>query len=257
MNSTICIFVLLTVCISEMARGADLQPTPSSIDRLHRHITLATTYMEAGEYRNAERELHEAEKLQNDAHNEVSRAQVLNGWGGVYLLQRRLVEAEVSLRHALQILIYDSGDADTLAAVLENLAGVEIRTGKYAEALDHQQEALHLWHGILRPDDPTLMRAYGMLSTAEYLNGHPDRALASIDRAIRVGRTAYGPTHIFVAALLESEAMIFDRLRRKKDAKIARREARAIRAGDVSAAVGSYVMSVRERRQENIDLVTK
>jgi tetratricopeptide (TPR) repeat protein len=214
---------------------------------LHLRVTLATAYMEAGEYREMETVLQEAQKTAWQLADGVSRAELLNAWSALHLKLSQLSAAEAELEEARRIVMnLPDHPGNLLPTILHNLAGIEMRTGRYADALGHEQEALRRFEKTLAPDHPTLIRGWASLASLQYVMGQPQEAILSIKRAIVSAEKTYGGMHPFLADLLDSEAIVFDKLKLKKEAKRARDRARKIRGTAASTGQDRLTWSVRE-----------
>lgn len=215
-------------------------------DLLHLRITLATAYLEAGEYREMEAMLQEAQKTAWQLTNDASRAELLNAWSALHLKLGQLPAAEAELQQARRIVSKLTEPPDLAPTVLHNLAAVEMRTARYADALAHEQEAIRRLAQALPPDHPTLIRGWASLASVQYLAGQPQEAKTSLDRALRSAEKTYGPSHTFVADLLDSDAVVLDKLKLKKEAKAARARAKQIRGTHPPATMPQPAWDVRE-----------
>lgn len=215
-------------------------------DQMHLRITLATAYMEAGAYRDAEAVLQEAQKTAGQVADDLLRAELLNSWSGVHLKLGRLSEAESELEQAHRMAMRLPDPGDILPTVLHNLAGVEMLTGRHVDALSHQQEAIRLWELRLPPDHPALIRAFASLASLQYVTGQPQEARVSVERALMSAEKTYGPTHPVLADLLVSDAVVLEKLKLKKDARRARERARKIGGTQAGAGQDPMTLSVRE-----------
>lgn len=209
-------------------------------------INLATAYLEAGNIHAAEGALRQADEAGAQIVDGQPRAELLNAWAAVHLLQGKWNQTERELADARGIMLRVPPSGDLLPSVLHNLAAIQLRTGAYGEALKNESDAMSLWGKILNPDHPHMIKGWSALGVLEYLLGHSEDAHRSFERAIASARKAYGPRHPLVADLLESDALALDRLKLKKDAKLARREARQIRGGQPAASSERMTWNVRE-----------
>lgn len=226
--------------IEEAMRGG-----ASVADLVRLRVTLATAYMEAGRYRDVEAVLHAAERSAGSAAG-IPRAELLNAWSALHLKIGRLPEAEAELVEARRIVVR-LPDAGLLpATVLHNLAAVEMRTGRYSEALENEQEALRRFKPALSADHPTLIRAWASLASIQYMTGHVQDARVSIELALASAERTYGPAHPLIADLLESDAVVLDKLKLKKSAREARARARRIRGGPAPTGQDAMTRSVKE-----------
>ena len=228
------------------ALDVDMRAATSIKDLLHLRVTLATAYLEAGEYRQMEAVLEEAQKTAWQLNDGVSRAELLNAWSALHLKLGRLRAAEAELQEAQQIVTKLPDAGDLHPAVLHNLAAVEMRTGRYPDALSHEKEAMSRFEKILAPDHPTLIRGWASLASLQYMMGQTQEAKISIERAMASAEKTYGAAHPFLADLLESDAIVLDKLKLRKEAKRARDRARKIRGGAAPARHDPLTSSVRE-----------
>ena len=218
----------------------------SANDLLHLRVTLATAYLEAGAYRETEAVLQEAQKTAFQLTDGRSRAELLNAWSALHLKLGRLPAAEAELLEARLIAMQIPGPGDILPTVLHNLAAIEMRTGRYTEALSHEQEAMRLWEKALSPDHPTLIRGWASLASLQFVIGQPQEAKLSLEKALASVEETYGPTHPLVADLLESDAIVLDTLKLKREARRARERAQTIRRKQAPAGADRLTRNVRE-----------
>jgi tetratricopeptide (TPR) repeat protein len=246
---------------SDFAQALDAQIRAEATvkDLLHLRVTLATAYMEAGEYREMEAVLQDAQKTAWQLTDGISRAELLNAWSALHLKLGQLAVAEAELQEARQIVMKQPEPGDLLPTVLHNLAAVEMRTGRYQEALSHEQEAMGRLERKLAPDHPTLIRGWASLASLQYVMGRPQEAKTSLDRAIASAEKTYGGTHLFVADLLDSDAVVLNKLKLKKEARLARTRAKKIRRSDAPATAPQPSWNVREalRPDGAVALVSK
>jgi tetratricopeptide (TPR) repeat protein len=228
------------------ALDAEVHAGVSVNDLSHLRVTLATAYLEAGAYREAEAVLQEAQKTAFQLTDSRSRAELLNAWSALHLKLGRLPAAEAELLEARRIVMQITDPGDLLPTVLHNLSAIEMRTGRYTEALDHEHEAMHLWEKTLSPNHPTLIRGWASLASLQYAIGQPQQAKLSLERALRSVEKTYGPTHPLVADLLESDAIVLDKLKLKREAKRARERAQAIRRKEAPVGADRLTRNVRE-----------
>jgi tetratricopeptide (TPR) repeat protein len=228
------------------ALNAHVRAGASAKDLLHLRVTLATAYMEAGAYRDMEAVLQDAQKAANQLTDGVSRAELLNAWSALHLKQGKLSAAEAELLEARQIVMQLPEPGDLLTTVLHNLAALEMRTGRYADALCDELAAIRRLEKTLAPDHPTLIRGWASLASLQYMLGKPQEAKVSMERALASAEKTYGPEHAFVADLLESDAVVLDKLKLNREAKRARDRVRKIRGMEAAGDPDRLTWSVRE-----------
>ena len=224
---------------------------------LHLRVRLATAFMEGGQDRQAEAALQEAGKSAALLAGGLARAEFLNAWSALHLKRGELFAAEGELLDAWRIAAQSPEAGDLRPTVLHNLAAVEMRTGRYAEALGREREAIRIWEHTLTPAHPNLIRAYASLASLEYMIGQPHEAKPAMERALAAAARTYGPTHPLLADLLESDALILDKLKMKKQAQRERAHARDIRRGLASTSDDLQVWNIREVADTQVHLQTK
>jgi hypothetical protein len=87
--------------------------------------------------------------------------------------------------------------------------------------------------------------------------GQPHEAKAAMERALASAARTYGPAHTLMADLLESDALILDRLKMKKQALRKRTLAREIRRGKASTSDDLWIWNIREAADTEVHLRTK
>lgn len=227
-----------TLAAADFARAlhAAVRSGAPAGQQLHLRVTLATAWLEAGDDRQAESALHEAGPAAG-----LPRAEVLNAWSALHLRRGQFSAAEEELQTAARIVAQSPAAEDLRAAVSHNLAAVEMRTGRYTVALTHESEAIRVWQATLRPDHPNLIRAWASLASLQYMMGRTADARLSMRRAI-----AAAPSGPLLAALLESDALILDRLKMKAQAKRERAQAKAIRGAAAPPSAAPAAWNIRE-----------
>jgi tetratricopeptide (TPR) repeat protein len=228
------------------ALDANLRAGASAEDLLHLRVTLATAYMEAGAYRAMEAVLQEAQKSANQLADGVSRAELLNAWSALHLKLGKLSDAEADLREARRIVMKLPDQGDLQPAVLHNLAAIEMRTGRYADALCDELAAIRRLENTLAPDHPALIRSWASLASLQYMMGEQQDAKMSMERALVSAEKTYGPEHALIADLLESDAVVLDKLKLHREAKRARNRARKIRGKLAARDQDRLTWSIRE-----------
>jgi len=228
------------------ALDANARAGASAENLLHLRVTLATAYMEAGAYRDSEGVLQEAQKSADQLTDGVSRAELLNAWSALHLKLGKLSAAEADLLEARRIVMKLPDAGDLLPTVLHNLAAIEMRTGRYADALCDELSAIHGLEKTLAPDHPVLIRSWASLASLQYMMGEHRDAKVSMERALASAEKTYGPEHALIADLLESDAVVLDKLKLRREAKRARDRARKIHGKPQSGDQDRLTWSVRE-----------
>jgi tetratricopeptide (TPR) repeat protein len=259
MNGMIWTMTLVVLCSGLLGPQTNwiVQTGVPNEELLNLRIRLATAQMEAGRDRQAEVALQEAARSTALLAGGLPRAELLNAWSALHLKRGQLSAAEGELREAWQIVAQAPEAGDLRPTVLHNLAAVEMRTGQYAEALGHEREAMQVWEHTLSPDHPNLIRAYASLASLEYMIGQPQEAKTAMERALASAAKTYGPSHPLLADLLESDALILDRLKMKKQAQRDRTHAREIRGCAASSGDDPPSWNIREATDTQVHLRAK
>ena len=114
------------------------------------------------------------------------------------------------------------------------------------EALGDEQEAMRQLEETLAADHPTLIRGWASLAALQYMMGQPEQARAAMERALRSAEITYGPAHPLLADLLMSDAVVLDKLKRKREARQARNRAQRILGSQARTAQEPTAWNVRQ-----------
>jgi tetratricopeptide (TPR) repeat protein len=225
----------------------DLRTRGASIEQvLPVELSLVTAYLEAGEFHLAETLLQQARRQTTDIPAGRLLADFHSAWGSLHLLEGNLSAAESEFRKAQGILDAVGESCALQADLRHNLAAIEMRTGRFADAYRDAEFALHVWESTDGPLSDRYIRGLGSLGTLQFLSGKSESARASLQRAVGLAEQLYGPTHPLTAGLLESYAVVLDKLKQKKEAKIARRRAAAARTNQPESHAAESMIDVRE-----------
>jgi len=239
------------------ALDACLQAGVSGRKLVRLRVALATALMESEDNRQAEAVLADAQKQVAQPPDRVARAELLNAWSALHSARGQLSAAEAELKEAWQITAPSEGRQDLRPTILHNLAAVEMRTRRYPEALDHEEQALRLLESDPSPDRRKLMRAWASLASLYYMMGRPQEARSSMERALGCAEKIYGPRSAILADLLDSDAIILDHLKAKKQAKYERTRARQIRGAVAHPADDRPTWNVHEISEGPVYLRSK
>ena len=194
-------------------------------------VAQASAALDAGNYDRVEAVLLEAQKAAGNPVDDIRHARLLNAWSTLHLTRGQLRKAEDELAEALRITDGRNADIDLRASILHNLAAVEMRTARYDAALAHEMEAIRGMEKILPADDPSIIRSCASLASLQFIMGDPSEARASMERAIRSAERTYGHQPL-LADLLNSDAVILDKLKLRAEAREVRRRARRITSAE-------------------------
>ena len=213
-------------------------------------VERATRHLEAGEIRAAEADLEQAQAITPLLRDDVAQAELLNGWSALHLKLGRLADAEAELKRARDMVADKPGAVEIRPVVLHNLAAIEMRTGRYQDALRDEQLALGEWEAAPAPDHAAIVRGRASLASVQYMAGDASAARVSLDRALALATRVYGPEHPLLADLLDSDAVVLDTLHLKKDARRARERAGKIRGTAADPADDRVAFNINEAPAE-------
>ncbi len=226
--------------------------TCAGVAAQNRPIERAAAYLEAGQDREAEAALLEARPAGG-----LPRAEFLNASSALLIKRGQLQQAEEELLEAQRIAAPLADAADLRPTLLHNLAAVEMRTARYPEALGHEREAMRQWTETLASDDPNLIRAAASMASLCYMMGDTRQAREQMHRALDAAEHRYGPAHPLLAGLLDSDALILEKLKMKKQAQRERARARQIRGTAAPSGSQSATWNVHESTSQTAYLYSK
>lgn len=180
---------------------AELPSEAPPAQRFWLAMSLAEVSFEARDYDAARRWLGRA--IPSD---DRDRSRLLNARGTLHLVEGNLSAAARDLARAIDL----TPGGDGLAAVLHNLAAVEMHTGRLRDAIAHERKALDLWRAELGDRHAYVVKAWVGLSSAQGLAGDWRGAAASLEEAMRVERTP---------EVLANYAAVLKKLGRGKEAR--------------------------------------
>jgi len=220
----------------------------------NRPVERATAYLEAGQDHEAEAALREASRTAADG---LPRAEYLNASSALHIRRGQLQQAEEELLEAQRIAAPLAAAAELRPTLLHNLAAIEMRTARYAQALGHEQEAIREWTETLASDDPSRIRAEASMASLCYMMNRAPEAREHIQHAIEAAEHRYGPAHLMIASLLDSDAVILEKLKMGKQARRERARARQIRGATAASGGQSATWNVHEPAGEGVSLYSK
>ena len=122
--------------------------------------------------------------------------------GGVLAQQGAYVRAVNELRQAVELRqTITPVDLHGIAAASSNLGGLLSKMGEYTDARPHLERALDAWTKTARPEAAIVLNSLGLLH--QYL-GDFASASAFFEKALRVARDEFGPTHRMTAVALKN-----------------------------------------------------
>jgi tetratricopeptide (TPR) repeat protein len=184
------------------------QSPPTLADRFWLLTSLAEIDFNRQDYDAAERWLHQAEQLGQPS----GRPRLLAARGTLHLVRGNLTAAQRDLSQALDLTTADAPPEDR-AAVLHNLAAVEMQIGHLTDAENHQRQALGLWRGRLGDRHDYVLKAWIGLSSVQGLREEWSAAAESLRRALAIRESDEA---------LANYAVVLEKLKRRKEAKAIR-----------------------------------
>lgn len=204
--------------------------------RLRVHLNLVSLLLEEGSHRSAAQWLRAAEAWTHELpSNGPDLAAFHNAVATLRLMEGKLSEALHAYEKVLRIVDrptvqYD----DVLACALQNIASVQMRQGHFDPARRNLERAIAMLESVSGTHQSHMIRAFASLSTLEYLAKDYAAAEKAAARALTMAENHYGADSPIAGDILENYALILDRLRRGKEAKLFRSRARTIQPGAVS-----------------------
>ena len=183
-------------------------------DRFWLLTSLAEVSFERQEYGKAHEWLREAEgELHGLRQDAPERLRLLNDWGTLHLVQGNLTAAERDLSRALAISESVATPPD-VAALLHNLAAVEMQTGRLGLATLHETKALAILRQQFGDRHYYVMKAWISLSSLQGLCNDWRAAGSSLEKALAIAETPEA---------LANYAVVLEKLKRRSEAREIRR----------------------------------
>jgi tetratricopeptide (TPR) repeat protein len=223
-----------TLYASALERLDDAGPLA---DRFWLLTSLAEISFERQDYSAARQWLAKADNVVGSFdENSPERVRLLNAWGTVHLVEGNLTAAQHNLSRAAAISESVATPAD-LAAVLHNLAAVEMHIGLLQDAASRERRALTLWRQHFGDRHPYVIKAWISLSSLQGLSGDWQGAAASLEEVLRIDESQEA---------LANYATVLEKLKRGREAKQVRRRIHMSMPGPPPLA------DVRENRRNQI-----
>ncbi len=166
-----------------------------------------------GERHLASRNWSEAEKHLNLAlaerrHSPKRRFDLLLSLEKAYLRQRKLTEAEQTIRMAIEVAV-QAKDHSLRSRGLDALVDVQLEQGKYPEAESTTGEIANLEAAQPKPDNARLATCARKLATALLNSGRDADAMEALERAAKLSEQAFGAEHVETANSLAELGMLY------------------------------------------------
>lgn len=175
-----------------------------------------------------DRALGIAEKFSGPDRKELAR--VLNTLGMNYNGRQRFAEAQDTYERALGIAQGAFGPKDEMVGtILNNFGQVFNDQQRYNEAGPYYERALEVMEDAVSPWDPRLALTLNNLAFVRKEEGGYDEAMILYERSLGILERALGE-HVYVAAVLENLAKLYDLKGWKKEAAETALRARRMRA---------------------------
>lgn len=191
---------------------------------------LSDVYIQTGQYSKAETLIRHLLK-DSPAGADSDRASLMGSLGVILAHRQKHAEAEQVLQ---QTAAFGAGDHSTemqevRAVAIANLAGIQMRDGRTAEALSSYRVALAMMDGLPNASPATLV-----VTIADYANvleTMDDRQAANdlYARALRIAQLRLGPAHPILGGLLQQYSLVLRRSGKKAEARTFANVARRIR----------------------------
>lgn len=150
-----------------------------------------------------------------EQHLEPGHLLISETFANLAFLYREQGRCEEAKRLCLQALSMQSQDQQQaseskgLAIILNVLAILYMDAGKYAQAEELFQRAVHIW-AQLGPEHPHTARVFSNLAVLQMLEGRYDEAESFVQRALHIQERLLGPEHPQIAFALSNLAAVYE-----------------------------------------------
>ena len=152
---------------------------------------------------------------------DADRASLLGSLGVILAHGQRFAEAEQALVRAAELGTRDaSPDMQEVRAIaIANLAGVQARSGRRAEASESYRKALSIMETLPSPSPAAMSITLADYAELLLTQGERNSAGDLYARAIEIAATRLGPNHGVLGALLDKYSEVLRRSGRKAEAR--------------------------------------
>lgn len=209
---------------------------------------LAALYRDQGDYPRAEEFCRRALHLVMDqpSTDPALRANILGVLGGILYRRGKLDEAESTLQQSAQIAEKLPPPSGILAADWNNLAEIYARSGQNDKALATYHDAYALCTRIGGSNDPNLFFILAGMASVQARSGNYSEAVSSIQSAIERSGAAGPAATMQVRDALFAEAEWLHKLKRDREAKRVRAQARVIGKTANQNSYAQYTVDARQ-----------
>jgi tetratricopeptide (TPR) repeat protein len=159
----------------------------------------------------------------------VQHGWLMNALGMLFCYRGSFEEAETALTEALSIEENAGGDAALHNDVRANLARVYFATSRPAKALEMYQQVVRDEERRIGNASPRLLSSLASLAAGYHLAGDDSQAKLLLERGIGIADARLPGNHPMRVRLLSLYAHVLRALHRDKEAKIAEKQAAAIK----------------------------
>ncbi len=181
---------------------------------------LSAVYIQTGQYSKAEGLIRRV-LTDHAAGDDSDRTSLMGSLGVVLTHKNRSAEAEQVLRSTVQQCVGRSSVEmqEVCAIALANLAGLQMRRARTAEAIDSYRQAVAMMEAVPTPSPATLCMTLGDYAMAVRGAGDHQTAEQLYRRAITLAKTRLGPGHVILAELLQRYGELARDAGRKSEAR--------------------------------------
>lgn len=192
------------------------------------YVGLAAVYIQTGQYSRAETLIRRV-LADRPSGADADRASLMGSLGVILAHKQKFAEAEKVLRQTSE---FDAGGSTEMhevrAVAMANLAGIQSRGGRTAEAVTSYRQALSIMEALPDPSPATLSVALADYAGVLHELGDTDAAGAIYRRAIDIAQSRLGPIHPILGGLLQKYSELQRRSGNKAEARATANDARRI-----------------------------
>jgi tetratricopeptide (TPR) repeat protein len=208
-------------------------------------VGLSAVYLQSGQYSKAET-LIKRVLASHPAGAGSDEASLMGNLGVVLTHKQQFAEAEQLLRKTAGVCASnpDTEIQEVGAVALANLAGLQMRIGRTADAIESYQRAVAIMEALPNPSPATF--AVTLADYAKAVRGNGDRKTAEnlYLRAIAVAGAQLGKNHVVLGQLLQSYAELVQEAGRKAEARELAQAARRIQSESDRENIAGHTVEV-------------
>ena len=228
-------------------RAADSLGMPNASSRLSIQQNLLVVYLQAGWWRKAER-LIENRAADFDAASAKQRLQFLDSTCNLRRARKHFEQAAACYQEAIEQAV-STAQHDSTGFLWNSMGVVWAEHRQMTRAMNAFERAVTAHESIGRGRHPVLITTLANLGAAYLAEGQMAKADPVLHRARKLAEQFLGPSHPALYRVLLLQAKLFDRMRRKVEAKQVRRRAEAISPINGRRDPSEFVIDIDDLRR--------